>query len=97
MERRRAVGAPPESFGATTAISLPVSSQAAKPISNTPMITVANGTYCCAEAISGAISRPKIPNTVRNPADMTSVAAPARASATGRDVIWLPPAMTKSR
>lgn len=60
------------------------------------MTTVANGRYLCAEAISGDTANPKIPNTVRNPADIVTVAAPARASATGRDAPRLS-AITKPR
>ncbi|PQM44466.1 hypothetical protein C1Y40_05379 [Mycobacterium talmoniae] len=77
-------------------MSLPTSSHSAVPISTTPMTTVANGRYFCAEAITGEIASPNTPNTVRNPVAIATVAAPARASAAGRDVFWLP-AITKPK
>lgn len=58
------------------------------------MTTVANGRYLWAEAMTGEISSPKTPNTVRKPSDIPAVAAPARSTARGREVPWLP-AITK--
>jgi hypothetical protein len=68
----------------------------ARPARATPITTVANGRYFCTEAISGETTSPKMPNTVRNPADMAMVAAPARAMAAGREGAWLLPAITNA-
>jgi hypothetical protein len=97
MDRSRAVGAELDSFGSMMPISLPANSQMARTTSRTPITTVANGRYFCTEAISGETTRPKRPNTVRNPTDMAMVAMPARASAAGRDGAWLLPAITKPK
>lgn len=78
-------------------MSLPDSSHTASRTSGTPMTTVANGRYSCAEATTGEISKPKMPNTVRNPADMATVAKLALASATGRDDPALPSAIIRPR
>jgi hypothetical protein len=37
---------------------------------------VGNGRYFCAEAITGEITRPKMPKTVRNPADIAMLLHP---------------------
>lgn len=97
MDRSWAVGAPPESLGRIIGISLPASSQTAKPIIARPIRTVANGRYLVTEAISGDTASPKSPNTVTNPADIATVAAPARAKAAGRDGASLLPAITSPR
>lgn len=80
-----------------TVMSRPDNNHNPSATSSTPMTTVANGRYRCAEAISGEITRPKTPNTVTKPAAMASVAVPARASAAGRVVGCPSPTITRPR